>query len=358
MKAPAIETRFAFEGAAGDVLRDCFERDREGATLSTKFRLYYKLRPFIPIGLRHRLQRFRNQSFQAPKDWFIPTHFLTDFRAAVEKNPDQQVIHPWPDGFKIATSLTHDVETQYGFGMIDQLAKLGEKYGFRSAWNVVPYKYKVDYGLLRDLQDRGHEISVHGYNHDGRLFESRKTFDKRVGPINQAIKKFGATGFRSPMVHRDLDWLQALEVDYDSSCFDVDPFQAMPGGVGGVWPFMAGKLVELPYTLPQDHLLLISLGEVTPAIWIRKFEFLRSLAGLAMPVTHPDYLDTKNRLGVYERFLDFIAEQDGCWNALPNEIATWWRSRDAMSIEQRGGASVIVGPQAERARVLQLSTLT
>ena len=238
---------------------------------------------------------------------------------------------------------------------VDELAKMEERLGFRSAWNIVPHKYPVDRGLLEDLKHRGHEIGVHGYNHDGRLFESRRLFSRRAELINQAIESFGSTGFRAPMVHRNLQWLQALDIDYDASCFDVDPFQAMAGGVGGVWPFFAGKFVELPYTLPQDHTLFVSLGETTPRIWIEKLAYLRKLAGMAMLITHPDYLDTPERLEIYRIFLEHLAEQTDCWKALPREAASWWRLRDNLEVHGSERPPQLIGPSSQRARLFSLS---
>lgn len=350
-------TRFAFNGAVGKVLCQYFQRDAQQARLSTKFKLYYRLRPFIPIPLRHLLQRGRNRGLVAPERWYIPTDFEDDFQEAVQSSPDTLAIHPWPDGFQVAAALTHDVETKVGVALVDKLAALEEQYGLRSAWNFIPYKYDVDSGLLANLKERGHEIGVHGYNHDGRLFESRRTFDRRTGPINRAIADYGSAGFRAPMVHRNLAWLQALDIDYDASCFDVDPFQAMPGGVGGVWPFFAGKFIALPYTLPQDHTLLLSLGETSPRIWIEKLAYVRSLAGMAMLVTHPDYLNAPWRLDVYREFLEHLAEQSECWNALPHQIASWWRQRDSLQIARSNGSTQLVGPMAGRARIFSLGNL-
>lgn len=341
----------------GDVMRDFFLRDMAQAKLSAKFKLYYRLRPYIPIPLRQLLQRERNQRIDVPKEWYLPTEFVQSFRDAIQKSTTHQVIHPWPDDYQMSVVLTHDVETEQGVRLVSNLAALEEKYGFRSAWNFIPYKYHVDLGLIRDLKDRGHEIGVHGYNHDGRLFESKRMFDWRTGPINQALKQYDSVGFRAPMVHRNLKWLQALNVDYDASCFDIDPFQAMPGGVGSVWPFIAGKFVELPYTLPQDHTLLVSLGETTARIWEAKLEYLKSLKGMAMLVTHPDYLDVPERLRVYEAFLQYLQTQKECWFALPHEVSHWWRQRDELQCMFEGDIRVITGPHASRAKWLDLRSL-
>ena len=349
--------RFAFGGAVGTLCREYFDRDVAQARLSAKFKLYYRLRPFIPISLRQMLQRGRNQGFGVPDDWYLPTEFVRDLRKALVADADAVAVHPWPDGYQISCVLTHDVETKMGLELVDQLATVEEQFGFRSSWNIVPYLYDMDLGLIADLKGRGHEIGVHGYNHDGRLFESQRTFKRRAGPINQALANFGSEGFRSPMVHRNLKWIGTLNVDYDSSCFDIDPFQAMPGGVGAPWPFFSGKFVELPYTLPQDHTLLVSLMETSPRIWIEKIEFLRGIAGMALLVTHPDYLDTPGRLDVYRRLLEHLAEQHDIWHALPREVSDWWRQRDQIQIDSTGDTLQLVGPSADRARVMALSDL-
>ena len=353
-----LELRFAFDGILSDVLRSHFESDAQSAKLSAKFKLYYLLRPYIPIVLRQILQRTRNQKLAVSDRWYIQGPFISEWKAALEKHTQvalmDPVIHPWPYKKRVAISLTHDIETGEGIQRIPALADLEESLGIRSAWFFVPHKYKIDHGLLRDLKQRGHEIGVHGFNHDGRLFASKSIFDYRTPYINKAVEEFGATGFRAPMVHRNLEWMQQIDVDYDASCFDVDPFQAMPGGVGGVWPFIVGKLVELPYTLPQDHTLFLTLGETTPRIWIEKFQFIRSLSGMAMLVTHPDYLDTNQRINVYRQFLEHVQQQMDGWLASPSDIAKWWRMRDASCIESDGSIS---GPASEFGRSVRLPNL-
>ena len=71
--------------------------------------------------------------------------------------------------------------------------------------------------------------------------------------------------------------MQALEVEYDSSFFDTDPYEPMPGGTMSIWPFFLGHFVELPYTLVQDHTLSVILGERTPRLWLDKVDFIEHL---------------------------------------------------------------------------------
>ena len=353
------DLQFAFGGNASRVMEKYFLRDAANAALSSKFRLYYLLRPLIPIWFRQKLQKSRVVGMtDVAENWHIPESFIEEFAAALKvdaiENPDLAVVHPWPKPYRMSVALTHDVETRAGVLLVDRLAKLEESYGFRSCWNFIPYKYKIEPELIEDLKQRGHEIGVHGYNHDGRLFSSKRVFNKRREPIKRAFESFGATGFRAPMVHRNLDWILSFGSDYDASCFDIDPFQAMPGGVGSAWPFMKKGMVELPYSLPQDHTLFIALAQNDISVWVRKLEFLRRWCGMGMLVTHPDYLDTESRLDLYRQFLEHLKSQSDTWFALPMEIAKWWRERDASSVESDLS---IAGPASDRGQILKLAEL-
>jgi peptidoglycan/xylan/chitin deacetylase (PgdA/CDA1 family) len=338
-------------GQVGTLFAQQFYRDMDSARLSLAFRCYYQLRKFIPISLRQLLQRHRNSRIDVRPGWFIPNGFVGKLERAISDQGPLATIHPWPDRSQYSFVLTHDVETAEGLGKIPKVAAIEEELGFRSSWAFVPHAYKIDMGLVRDLIDRGFEVAIHGYNHDGRLFTSKRIFTARSIAINNAVGRFQAAGFRAPMVHRNLDWLQMLDVEYDASCFDIDPYQAMPGGVGSIWPFMAGKLVELPYTMPQDHTLMVTLGEADDATWRAKFDYLVKRSGLVLMLTHPDYMNSLERRSVYRSFLEHARERGDYWHALPREVARWWRNREDSHID---GGTRIIGPAAERGSICSL----
>ena len=319
VEACSLSSRFCFDGELGAFLRRSLERDLTKAEFSLLFQLYYPLRNYLPVGFRRAVQSFRNRRLKVPARWYIPTS-LQEFLL----QQDDSVPSIWPDQAEYALVLTHDVEEQQGFDYILRVASEEEKLGLRSCWNLVPYKYRIDPGVVRELKDRGHEIAIHGYKHDGRLFLSKSIFDARVNGINQAIEKWEAVGFRSEMVHRNLAWMQALQVQYDASCFDIDPYQAMPGGVEGIWPFQVGRLVELPYTLPQDHTLFVCLKEKTTRIWEEKMAFLRKHHGMALMLTHPDYLELGNGLQMYSSFLKQTLDSSQPWRVLPCDMVRWF----------------------------------
>lgn len=287
-------------------------------SFSLKQRMYYGLlRPIMPLSMRHLLQKGANT--RVP----LKTDFIYD---ALVKLVEDNVSHE-SQSFKYngtsdcAVVLTHDVDTKEGFDFIPHVIELEQKLGYRSSWNIVPYKYEIDKGIINLIREAGHEIGIHGYNHDGRLYLSEKVFNTRVPLINDAIREYGAVGFRSPMVHRNLEWLQKLQIQYDASCFDYDPFQPFPGGTGSIWPFVAGKFVELPYTLPQDHTLYWVLGKRDIAIWKSKAEWVAKHKGVILTLTHPDYLIEPRLLEMYSELLHFLRSIDNCWFCLPNRLA-------------------------------------
>lgn len=325
-----LPVRFCHDQLLGEFLHRCLERDIQNSELSLSFRAFYKLRPLVPGTARRWVQSRRNRSLGAEENWYIPSQ-LQHAISQLDSPPGSI----WPGQSDYALVLTHDVEELDGFNRILSLAEVEESLGLRSCWNIVPYKYRVDMGVIRELQARGHEVAVHGFNHDGRLFSSKKRFDRRAASINQVTDLWTAKGFRAPMVHRQLHWMQALHIAYDSSCFDIDPFQAMPGGVQNIWPFQVGRFVELPYTLPQDHTLLITLQERTSRIWRHKLDFIRQNHGMALMLTHPDYLDNPERVGLYQEFLQHARSQGRPWHVLPGELADWFLQTQAPGCEHR-----------------------
>ena len=105
-------------------------------------------------------------------------------------------------------------------------------------------------------------------------------------------------------------------------------------------------MVELPYTIPQDHTTFTLLRQSTVDLWLRQLELIVDSAGLAQCVSHPDpgYLGDRDKESLYVEFLDAVAERDDVWRALPREVAAWWRERDAArgepALEETGIASI------------------
>jgi hypothetical protein len=298
-------------------------------------RAYYLVKPLIPRDVTRQLRRIYNLGAKTQENWPIE-HRYVDFlwevlrQVLILSNRNElNIRHFWPDESRFALVLTHDIETAVGQEFVEVVADLEESLGFRSLFNFVPERYQLDYKLMDNLRQRGFEVGVHGLKHNGRLFDSKASFLRNAKRINRYLKEWNAAGFRAELMLRNPDWMQVLDVDYDLSFFDTDPFEPIPGGTMSIWPFFIGHFIELPYTLVQDYTLTSILKETTPKLWLEKVDFIEKYYGMALVNTHPDYLKRKLTWDVYTEFLNEMKKRRGSWHALPGEVAAWWRMRSA-----------------------------
>lgn len=248
----------------------------------------------------------------------------------------------WPDGKKFAFVLTHDVENLKGHNSSRRLSEMEESLGFRSSFNFVAKDYPVSAELREYLVARGFEVGIHGLHHDKNPFQSGTLFKQQALEINRYIRAWGAAGFRCPCMYHDLELLHALEIEYDASTFDTDPFEPQPDGAGTIFPFVVSGngtrkgYVELPYTLPQDFLLFILMRECSTEIWKRKLDWIAENGGMVLFITHPDYMSFDNNshyekypVQYYTEFLEYVKSryEGEYWHALPREVARFWKNR-------------------------------
>ena len=243
----------------------------------------------------------------------------------------------WPDGKQFALVLTHDVETARGQDRCRDMMRLEEELGFRSSFNFVPERYQVSPELRHILEEKGFEVGVHGLCHDGKYYLSRKIFRERAKKINKYLKEWGSVGYRAPSMLHKLDWFHDLNISYDASTFDTDPFEPYSESMCTIFPFVVQETdsrlsyVELPYTLPQDHALFVIMQEKTIDVWKRKLDWVAEHGGMALLITHPDYMKFNGgRTGseeypaeYYREFLKYVQKRykGQYWLALPKEIA-------------------------------------
>ena len=321
---------------------------------------YYRLRPLLPRRLQLAMRRAysRIQARTAFPQWpFEPA--LHDLMATLYRyvseiyGSDPPWISPWPRPFLWAFVLTHDVETAAGYHGIRRLRSLEEDAGFRSSWNFVPGRYDVEDAVVRELQAAGFEVGLHGLYHDGRDLESRAMLLERLPTMRAWADRWGSVGFRSPATQRGWELMGLLGFDYDSSYPDADPYEPQPGGSCSWLPYFIGDLVELPITLPQDHTLFIILRQRDASVWINKARQLRDRGGLALLLTHPDYMVDRGLLSAYASFLQEFRDGAPPWRALPREVSDWWRSRAASRLEPDGDGWKVVGPASPGATIVR-----
>lgn len=320
---------FVFERYAADAARGL-----SAAQLATFYRVKRAIPRSLQLGARRLLIRLqgRPEFPRWPFDASVADLLRLYVRCLLLASGEDELRFRWfwPNRARACLVLTHDVESAAGLRGALAIADAEESRGFRSSFNVVASWYPIDDGILGELQGRGFEIGVHGVYHDRSLFSTRAEFERQLPDLSAAARRFGgAVGFRSPATHRVLDWMGELPFEYDSTVPLTDPYEPQPGGCCSPWPYFVDSVVELPWTMPQDHLLLTLLREKGPHLWLRQLDALEREAGLVQCLTHPDpgYLGDPPKLDVYTAFLDAVAERDGIWHALPRDVARWWRDR-------------------------------
>lgn len=297
-------------------------------------RLYYSLKPLIPKFMQIYIRRLKarnivDNGYESVES--IYRQILTDEMKKLLKTFN--FIWFWPEGYKMASVITHDVESAEGFKNVLKLAEIDEEFGVRSSFEFVPERYRIDYGILEELRNRGFEIAIHGLIHDGKLFNSEKGFRNRLSKIERYAEKWKAKGFRSPSLLRNSFWMKNLDFGWDSSFPDWDLYGPQPGGCRTVFPFfISKKTVELPVTIMQDHTLFEILKQTDIKIWKKKIDDIHSSNGLANLIVHPDYIFGDNRLKYYFEYLEWVKSKEKIWYSLPQDVATWWRRRDESEI--------------------------
>jgi len=339
-----------------------FERHRDKSD-SRILKTYYVLKPLIPRRLqillrRRRARSVRNSFAHWPIEEKLENLKRDIFETLIRTNGEIPFIWFWPQGIRFAFVITHDVETQKGLRNIERICEVEKEYGFRSSWNFVPERYFVDSRLLERLVNDGFEIGIHGLKHDGKLFNSKKSFDERMKKIKKYAREWGAVGFRSPATQRNPSWMKNIPFEYDSSFPDTDPYEPQPGGCLSIFPFFMGNVVELPITLAQDHTLFEILGYKDISIWKQKIDWIKKMNGIALVIVHPDYMRPGKGRGrskeggysidYYKELLQHVKNKGNYWHGLPRDLAQWWRRRDNSEVRLgENGEPYIKGPAAK-----------
>ncbi len=295
--------------------------------------LFYLLKPLIP----RRLQIYLRRKLIQRKREHVNHIWPIDYRAAVPP----PFWNGWPGNKDFAFVLTHDVESSVGQKNCIKLLEIEDRLGFRSSFNFVPERYPDSPELREVITSRGFEVGVHGLNHDGKLFKSYQDFSQRAQRINKYISAWGAAGFRAPAMHHNLEWQRELNIEYDLSTFDTDPFEPQSDGVETIFPFWIngnGKgngYVEIPYTLPQDFTLFILMRESNSQIWQKKLDWIARNGGMALVNVHPDYIyfdesektPEKFSVEIYLEFLNYVKNkyENRFWHVLPKELSIFWK---------------------------------
>lgn len=217
-------------------------------------------------------------------------------------------------------------------------------------------------GLITHYAEHDIEFAIHGHTHVdyaelspdevlAHLLRAREVFDQ-VG--------LSTVGFRAPYLSRNASLYPALEetgFSYASNqpivWNNLTASEIAPAACGGYeraldlyapWhadqkpslPQFFGNVLEIPVSLPDDEMLLDRLGGegsgLVARVWKRILLETYRLGELFTMQLHPERIKLCAS-ALSDILAEAYAQSPRVWIARLDEIATWWRSRAATSIE-------------------------
>lgn len=325
--------------------------------------VYYFMRPWMPVSIRKHLQRVSLRGWhrlpfpQWPVDRTVDTILEKSLILCMKAKGISSVpfIWFWPEGAQSCAVMTHDVETSAGADLCRELMVLDDSFEIKASFQVVPEeRYTVSNEFLEEFRKHGFEVNVQDLNHDGNLFADREEFLRRADRINEHLRHYGSKGFRSAIMYRNAEWLEAIEASYDMSFPNVAHLDPQRGGCCTIMPYFIGRIVELPLTTLQDYTLFHIFAESSIKLWKQQIELIREKNGLITFIVHPDYLKGKREMGLYKSLLTYLYQlraESKLWIALPGEVDLWWRARNRMKLVCHNQKWRIEGEDSQRARI-------
>ena len=244
----------------------------------------------------------------------------------------------------------------------EQLLSTLEEYGCRATFPVTAVTLARHPAPIRQLQERGMELAVHGWTHVSLDCYSKEQQREHLCRALNVFIQHGirAKGFRSPYLCRNDTIREVVEaagfryLSNDPILWDGIGGSDWPGGNAQAcqqvvdfyapWmsneylslPTVQGQIVEIPVSLPDDEMLVERLGANSSAqiaqIWTGILHQTYAREELFTIQLHPE------RAAICAPALRHVlSEAHSCtppvWIACLAEIAEWWQQRSAFCVE-------------------------
>ena len=211
--------------------------------------------------------------------------------------------------------------------------------------------------IVEKYQARNIEFAIHGLFHVDYSQLSRNEQRKHLERSREIFEwaRVPMAGFRSPYLRWNTDTLTAIasnDLSYDSSQavhwdvvdrYRTDDYQHVLSFYRSrsaedypALPRQVGKLVQIPYCVPDDEALTerlkLSDTQAMSDIWLAILERTYDLGELFTLGLHPE------RIGLLQKPLTAVLAQarglsPGVWIARLDEITRWWQARSQTTVE-------------------------
>lgn len=250
----------------------------------------------------------------------------------IETSLDEPATGSFPGSHRAALLLTHDIDSAGELDLIAVIRAVEREFGLVSAWGFVPRSSWPTEERARGLVAEGCEVYWHDVRHDGRL--PYLPLDR----IRAELARIDATSpwapelmrsFRSGQLLMSADLMSAVaeRFDVDLSIPDTERDGPYGGtaGCGTVVPFLVGRCLEIPLSLPQDvylrHVHGLTADEAL-RLWQRKVDHIVAIGGVAVLNTHPVWVNPArpDMWHAYRTFLGWAVERGDLLVTIPGKI--------------------------------------
>jgi peptidoglycan-N-acetylglucosamine deacetylase len=257
----------------------------------------------------------------------------------------------WPDGARVAVSLTFDVDAESAwlgsgdqyrrrlsslsegrFGIargLPRILSLLKRNGLRATFYVPGWTAEHHQEAIADVAQAGHELGHHGHLHlrSDRVSPAHQEEEVEMGMT--ALKALGVNpvGYRSPAWELTPETFRLLVEHrflYDSSCMGDDrPYVEEYEGLEILELPVHWSLDDTPhfsYTV-DDGGTMASPSALDTAWWDEFENALHEGRHLVLTM-HPEVIGRAQRMAALERLVDRMAATDAVWFARMDEVAT------------------------------------
>jgi len=245
----------------------------------------------------------------------------------------------WPDGNKLAVSVTVDIDaetmwtsrdpgnssrpavlSQAGFEIkygIDLFLDLFEELSIPATFFVPGWVAEKHGEVIKRIADAGHELANHGYDH-ARISNHPPEYERwALERTNEALERLSGQpvlGYRAgyfEVTRTTLETMSELGMKYSSNFAD----SLMP------YTHEDSDIVEVPTssmwddgpyylfaTEPPNYRQMYP-PSVVHDMWLAEFEAMREMGGVMTPLLHPQLSARPSRLAALARLLRTMKEQ-------------------------------------------------
>ncbi|MFH1611660.1 MAG: polysaccharide deacetylase family protein [bacterium] len=234
-------------------------------------------------------------------------------------------------GKRAVICLSHDVDSIEDYKECHKIYELNKKYGLKSGFNFLTHwGYYIDPNFLKELDNNGFEVGLHGYTHDIAIGIRPEERIKRELTLAMDKLNFPISGYRAPafsVTYRLLKVLKELGIKYDSSMKSVSCYgQAVeifypyryPGI--GIW--------EVPLTIQDDRVFrdLYLSNEEGLGVIKELTQRVIDIGGVMVINNHPKL--AANKIYYYEELLKWIASLDNVWVTTMKDVVGFMEKRE------------------------------